>query len=273
MVCFRGRSIVPRPYSVRVLLELPRAQSPFACLRCYLAPRGLDGPRQQVFPCLPRSYGLMRQSSTLPWPTDSPWTTGLCRLLSAPAGQRTFPTLSLRIFPYVLGPLPPAARVVRLPVSSHTTTAFPSFGPGRRSTMCRTATSLRRAFRGCSHSRMFRPIGLLATQIAPTDTAVPYGSRDFYVRASRGLLPSHAPVMLTVRVGQLTVWGLTPHQIRSLVGCSPNARAHLPPAAAATQERRLAAVRCSAWLGRRPSPDPLFARCGSLPAPLWHHCS
>src|SRR5882724_988861 len=48
----------------------------------------------------------MRQSSTLPLPTGSPWTTGLCRLLSAPAGRRTFPTLSLRIFPCVLGPLP-----------------------------------------------------------------------------------------------------------------------------------------------------------------------
>jgi hypothetical protein len=38
--------------------------------------------------------------------------------------------------------------VVHLPVTSHTTSAFPSFGPGRRSTMCRTATSVRRAFSG-----------------------------------------------------------------------------------------------------------------------------
>jgi len=106
LVCFPGRSIVHRPYNVRVRLKPPSAQSPFACARCYLTHRGLDGPRQQVFPCLHRSYGLMRQSSTLPLPTDSPWTTGLCRLLSAPAGPRTFPTLSLRILPCVLGPLP-----------------------------------------------------------------------------------------------------------------------------------------------------------------------
>ena len=33
-------------------------------------------------------------------------TQGLCRLLSAPAGNSTFPTLSPRIFPHVLGPLP-----------------------------------------------------------------------------------------------------------------------------------------------------------------------
>ena len=65
-----------------------------------------QGPRQQALPCLPRSYGLMRQSSTLPLPTDYPRARGLCRLLSAPAGRRTFPTFSLRIFPCVLGPLP-----------------------------------------------------------------------------------------------------------------------------------------------------------------------
>src|SRR5262247_2721786 len=78
----------------------------------------------------------------------------------------------------------PAALEVHVPVSSPKTSAFPSFGPGRRSTLYRTATSVRRAFRGCSHSLMFRPAGLLATQIAPTDTATPYGSRDFSIRAS-----------------------------------------------------------------------------------------
>ena len=35
-----------------------------------------------------------------------PRTQGLCRLLPAPAGGRTFPTLSLRIFPNVPGPIP-----------------------------------------------------------------------------------------------------------------------------------------------------------------------
>ena len=65
----------------------------------------------------------------------------------------------------------PAALEVRVPVSSPKTAAFPSFGPGRRSTLYRTATSVRRAFRGCSHFVMFRPAGVLATQIAPTDTA------------------------------------------------------------------------------------------------------
>src|SRR5262244_3536885 len=34
LVCFHGHSIVSRPYNVRVLLELPSAQSPFARARC-----------------------------------------------------------------------------------------------------------------------------------------------------------------------------------------------------------------------------------------------
>ena len=40
----------------------------------------------------------------------------------------------------------------------------------------RTATSVRTLFRGCSHSLMFRPADLLATQVAPT--AVPFGTRQ-----------------------------------------------------------------------------------------------
>src|SRR5713101_2451170 len=75
------------------------------------------------------------------------------------------------------------------------------------------------------------------------------GSRGFSVRASHGLLPPRAPDMLTVRIGQLTVWGLSPHQIRSLVGCSPNATLQAPPIAAARDERRLSAVACKRLFG------------------------
>ena len=37
LVCFPRGSMVPRPYSVRLLLELPSAQSPFARARCHRA--------------------------------------------------------------------------------------------------------------------------------------------------------------------------------------------------------------------------------------------
>ena len=48
----------------------------------------------------------------------------------------------------------------------------------------------------------------------------PQGSRGFYVRAEHASLPPHASDMLTTRPRQLVVWGLTPHEIHSLVGCS-----------------------------------------------------
>jgi hypothetical protein len=38
--------------------------------------------------------------------------------------------------------------------------------------------------RGCRHSFMFRPPSLFATQVAPTDTALPYGRRGVYFRTS-----------------------------------------------------------------------------------------
>jgi len=72
---------------------------------------------------------------------------------------------------------------------------------------------------------MFRPPGLLATQIAPTMTyfnSTP-GSHGFYVPAYLGLLPPQAGDMLAARIGQLTAWGLSPHKIRGLAGRSPDA--------------------------------------------------
>ena len=122
----------------------------------------------------------------------------------------------------------PAALEVHIPVSSPKTSAFPALGPGRHSTQ-----SVQRLQHGtlfeaavipsCSGPQVCSPPRSLLPLRHP-----PYGSRGFYVRASRGLLPPHAPDMLTVRIGQLTVWGLSPHEMCSLVGCSPNASLEAP---------------------------------------------
>src|SRR5260221_1047145 len=61
-------------------------------------------------------------------------------------------------------------------------------------------TSRRSVFRGCRYSLMFRPPSLLFPQIVPTAAILLQGSRGFYVRAYRALLPPHAPDMLTVRI-------------------------------------------------------------------------
>ena len=46
----------------------------------------------------------------------------------------------------------------------------------------RTATSVRTLFRSCSHSLMFRPAGLLATQVAPTSVYVFCVNRHVHIR-------------------------------------------------------------------------------------------
>jgi hypothetical protein len=43
-------------------------------------------------------------------------------------------------------------------------------------------------------------LSLLVPQVVPTAANVPQGSRDFYIRAERALLPLHAPDMLAVRI-------------------------------------------------------------------------
>src|SRR5262249_187551 len=65
--------------------------------------------------------------------------------------------------------------------------------------VARITTSRRVVFRGCRYFVMFRPPSLLTPQIVPTAAIQPQGSRGFYVRAYRALLPPHAPDMLTVR--------------------------------------------------------------------------
>lgn len=70
-------------------------------------------------------------------------------------------------------------------------------GSARRGTP--TATSVGGVFRSCSHSLMFRPVGLLATPVAPTSHLAALGSRGFYIRAYRESLPHHAADMLSVQ--------------------------------------------------------------------------
>ena len=84
----------------------PRAQSPFARLRHYPF-------RRDVF-CIV-SEGVTPPSSLLrthapdqhpPVFFGSPYPAGLCRLSPVPAGRWSFPTLSLHVFPWMLGPIP-----------------------------------------------------------------------------------------------------------------------------------------------------------------------
>lgn len=85
----------------------------------------VSGPTSAGVTLRHRSYGLMRQSSTLPLPTVSPLVNGSVPVAVSPGWEEDLPDvlsayLSLRAWTPT-----PAARVVHLPVSSHTTAAFP----------------------------------------------------------------------------------------------------------------------------------------------------
>jgi hypothetical protein len=120
-----------------------------------------------------RYYGLMCQSCCLPATMHGGSWLGPCRLDHPRLVIRTFPTLSLRIFPCVLGPLP--RQLVRCPYPFLPPRHRPSPREDRVGAQPRSVQRLQYGalFRGCSHSMMFRPTGLLATQVAPTATATP----------------------------------------------------------------------------------------------------
>src|SRR6516165_9192398 len=67
---------------------------------------------------------------------------------------------------------------------------------------------------------MFRPPSLLAPQIVLPLRILPQGSRGFYVRAHRALLPPHAPDMLTARIQAIGGAGTLTLLDFGLVGCS-----------------------------------------------------
>ena len=79
-------------------------------------PGGVSFPTAVLVPRAPSHQISITQSALLLWahaPDLNPLCASLdalshslCRLLRAPAGRRPFPTFSLRICPYVLGPLP-----------------------------------------------------------------------------------------------------------------------------------------------------------------------
>jgi hypothetical protein len=126
---------VPRPYmSGRgVLLCPPCTESPFASVRCYLAEDSVYCYLSQHYPALVATTGSCAR------PTSShrlrfPSACGSLQVVASPCWTLALPdvrsaNLSLRAWTPT-----PAARVVHLPVSSHTTTAFPTLGPGRRLT-------------------------------------------------------------------------------------------------------------------------------------------
>jgi len=153
------------------LAKPPSAQSPFTLPRCYLFRWNLSVPSEGATP--PSS--LLRAHAPGPHPPPpwlSPRMVGLCRLSPVPAGWWPFPTLSLQVFPWMPGPLPRRLLWCLYPFLPKGLRPSPRYD--KVGDLATPMQQLQHGaiFRGCRHSFMFRPPSLLATQVAPTDTAI-----------------------------------------------------------------------------------------------------
>ena len=180
-------------------MKPPSVQSSFAPCRCYRH-RGRRVPPPERSLLLRRSYyELMRQTHLALLYFDSKSRLrSPCKLLPAPAASGLFPTLSLRIFPVMPGPL--SRRLAECTYLFLPLQLRPS--PMENGSAYRKIPLKRLhsggGFRDCSHFFMFGPHSLLATLVAPTTTVSRRAVGDFYIRAERASLPPHAPNMLAV---------------------------------------------------------------------------
>ncbi len=192
--------------------------------------------RRRVLPAIRVTSGVTSESITPPSkllrahapdhvpPTfiSLPPAVGLCRLSQVPAGKCPFPALSPQIFPRMPGPLPRLSkwctysflptwrRPSPIPKWVGTWQELPQNDFMRAFDFEAAGISLCSGLRVCSPSRSFRPWNIPSTP----------GRHGFYVHAYLGLLPPRAVDMLTVRIEQLTVEGLTPSKICGLAGRS-----------------------------------------------------
>src|SRR3972149_5482351 len=79
-------------------------------------------PPRRALPLLLRSYGLMRQTKTLP-PTPVPLADGSLQVVASPCWEMALPDVVSEFLVQVLGPIPRDVLLVRSPVSSQETTA------------------------------------------------------------------------------------------------------------------------------------------------------
>ena len=178
-------------------------------------------PHRKALPSHLRSYGLMRQTKILRSASLFAIPNSLRRLLLAPA-KLALPDVISAYPSHVSGPLP------RLPLWCIYLFLPTELRPSQQSNPVGAqhhpyySNFSMGKFRGCSHSLMFKPADLSPPRLLPTAANISFLAEQpwlLHPNTSR-FVTSPCPDMLTVRFGQLTVRGLTPLKIRSLVGCS-----------------------------------------------------
>ena len=204
---------------LRTRLTQSKAWDRFGTAQCpesLRPPRGLPlagGCQASSRPALPgrqRYYELMRQSSSLATASvGKPCAAGLCRLLSAPAGMSTFPTLSPQSVWRRLDPYPAVfLRCLARFFPKDCGLAIGTTSLAHTDVLCE-ATSTEGIFRGCSHSLMFRLHNSPGPQIAPT--AGPQsvlGGGAIYTRPNFGSLPAQSTGIATCLIRSTGMAGL-----------------------------------------------------------------
>ena len=204
-------------YPAVVATECPE---PLCPKRVLPAPGRPRRPPGGALPPRRRSYGLMRQTTTLPAPPVSRCARGLCRCSPVSAGRWPFPTLSLRPLCRRSDPYPAALLGCTCPFLDRGHRPHPTGNGFGARIYPHTATSVGTQFRGCSHSITFGLLRLLGPQVAPTAATrtLPSG-RAFHTTHRPAGYPHRDVASLHARHGQLA--RLDSHQLdRSLVGCS-----------------------------------------------------
>ena len=178
----------------------PSVLSPFAQLRCYLrwgdvsaiSSEGVTPPSSLLRAHVPLPLGslLLRHLASF----EESW-----QVVRSPCCPRELPDVISENLSLDAGSRTPAVHRVIAPVSSTMSSAFPKQRMRRLPAFCPANYD----FSQVRVSRMQIFLDVPASKFAlPPDRsyrcAPPQGSRGFYVRAYRALLPPHAPDMLTV---------------------------------------------------------------------------
>ncbi len=171
------------------LPDPPSAQSPFARRRRYPPSGRPRKPPQRTLLLLPRSYGLMRQTKSLPAPR---WSLGHqifagCRqsLLGDGPSRHYLCNPCIGAWTHT----PPRSSDAFAHSFSEDTGLTPRETRSARETSPAMQLPQGAVFRGCSHSFTFRLLRSLGLQVAPTAAPLSAGQPGRLHHASPGWLP------------------------------------------------------------------------------------
>ena len=169
-------------------------------------------PPRRALPLLRRSYGLMRQTKTLP-PTPVPLADGSLQVVASPRGEMALPDVISEFLVQVLGPIPRDVLLVHSPVSSQETTAshlverVSHIACPRQCSFSRGAVFEAAVIRSCSG-----PCTRSASRLhPPRDRTSISGGQALYTAQNSAGYPGRAAASLRTRFGQLV--RLDSHQL------------------------------------------------------------